>query len=99
VLDFLYPPGWQRPVSRLLTLLAHHHRTDGRYISLERIIEQTGELLRSPAKVTGHDGNHDITPWFNYFLSTIWPTASLSNARAAATVSLGRLDQPCWKRA
>jgi hypothetical protein len=54
--------------------LYHHGHQVGRYISLERIIEQTKEsyyevLQRSSAG--WHDGSHDITPWFNYLLSTI----------------------------
>jgi Fic family protein len=63
-------------VSRLLSLLALY-RTGyriGRYISLERIIEQSQEhyydaLRRS--SVGWHDGTHDILPWFHYFLSMV----------------------------
>jgi Fic family protein len=79
VLDFLcihpFRDGNGR-VSRLLTLLAlyHHGHGVGRYISLERIIEQTKEsyyeVLRK-SSMGWHKGNHDIFPWFNYFLSTI----------------------------
>ncbi len=79
VLDFLcihpFRDGNGR-VSRLLTLLAlyHHGHQVGRYISLERIIEQTKESyyeVLQKSSTGWHDGNHDITPWFNYFLSTI----------------------------
>jgi Fic family protein len=63
-------------ISRLLTLLAlyHHGHKVGRYISLERIIEQSKEsyyeaLQRS--SVGWHAGSHDIMPWFHYFLSVI----------------------------
>lgn len=63
-------------VSRLLTLLAlcHHGYSVGRYISLERIVEQSKasyyEALQT-SSVGWHDGSHDIMPWFHYFLSTI----------------------------
>jgi len=79
VLDFLcihpFRDGNGR-VSRLLTLLAlyHHGHTVGRYISHERIVEQTKEsyyeaLQRSSAD--WHEGRHDVLPWFNYLLSTL----------------------------
>ncbi|HEU4369278.1 MAG TPA: Fic family protein [Methylomirabilota bacterium] len=63
-------------VSRLLTLLAlyHHGHRIGRYISLERVVEQTKEayydvLQRSSAR--WHEAHHDVLPWFNYFLTTL----------------------------
>jgi len=63
-------------VSRLLTLLAlyQHGMEAGRYVSLEKLVEDTREdyyrvLLESSRK--WHDGRHDIIPWFNYFLSII----------------------------
>ena len=79
VLDFLcihpFRDGNGR-VSRLLTLLAlyHHQHAVGRYISLERIIEQTKESyyeVLQKSSASWHEGDHDIFPWFNYFLSTM----------------------------
>jgi Fic family protein len=63
-------------VSRLLTLLSlyHHGYNVGRYISLERIIEQSKESYYQAlqtSSVRWHDGSHDIMPWVQYFLSTI----------------------------
>jgi Fic family protein len=63
-------------VSRLLTLLAlyHHGHSIGRYISLERIVEQSkaGYYEALQTSSTGwHDGSHDVIPWLQYFLSTI----------------------------
>ena len=63
-------------VSRLLTLLAlyHHGHTVSRYVSIERIIEQTKESYYETLQASSvgwHDGSHDIMPWFHYFLSTI----------------------------
>jgi Fic family protein len=63
-------------VSRLLTLLAlYQHGYDvGRYISLERLIEDTRDdyydvLQRSSAG--WHEGRHDLLPWLNYFLTIV----------------------------
>ena len=63
-------------VSRLLTLLTLYHlgHNVGRYISLERIIEQNKESyyeVLQTSSVGWQDGSHDIMPWFHYFLSTI----------------------------
>ena len=79
VLDFLcihpFRDGNGR-VSRLLTLLAlyEHGFSVGKYISLERIVEQSKvtyyeTLNRSSQK--WHQTKHDYLPWFNYFLGTI----------------------------
>ena len=79
VLDFLcihpFRDGNGR-VSRLLTLLLlyQHGYEAGRFISLEKIIEDSKDdyyrtLLESS---TGwHDGDFNLLPWWNYFLSTI----------------------------
>jgi Fic family protein len=63
-------------VSRLLTLLAlyHHGYRVGRYISIERIIEQTKETYYEAiqkSSIGWHEGKHDILPWFNYTLGVI----------------------------
>lgn len=58
--------------ARLLTLLLLYHfdYQVGRFISLERIIEESKEtyyeaLVKS--SVDWHEGKHDIFPWLNYF--------------------------------
>lgn len=79
VLDFLcihpFRDGNGR-VARLLSLLTlyHHDYEVGRYISLERLIEQSKDdyyeaLRRSSAD--WHEGRHDLLPWLNYFLTII----------------------------
>jgi Fic family protein len=79
VLDFLcihpFRDGNGR-VSRLLTVLAlyHHGFEVGRYISLERLIEESKEdyyaVLESSS--TGwHEGKHALLPWLNYFLAVV----------------------------
>jgi len=79
VLDFLcihpFRDGNGR-VARLVTLLAryHHGSTVGRYISHERIVEQTKESYYDAlyqSSVGWHEGQHDVLPWFNYLLSTL----------------------------
>ena len=79
VLDFLsihpFRDGNGR-VSRLLTLLALYQNGYGvgKYISLERIVEQSKvtyyESLNK-SSLGWHQSKHNIMPWFHYFLSTI----------------------------
>jgi Fic family protein len=82
VLDFLcihpFRDGNGR-ISRLLTLLlCYHHGHDvGRYISFERIVEQTKEDYYEALKISSsgwHEGTHDVMPWFTYLLS-VWRMA------------------------
>ena len=61
-------------VSRLLTLLAlyQHGYEVGRYISLERLIEEAKDdyyhVLQESSQ-RWHEGKHDLLPWLNHFLS------------------------------
>jgi Fic family protein len=90
VLDFLcihpFRDGNGR-VSRLLTLLAlyHHGHQVGRYISLERLVEDTREdyyeVLRRSSE-GWHDGRHDLVPWVNYFLAILRRAYLLFEERA-----------------
>ncbi|MFC1522852.1 Fic family protein [Elusimicrobiota bacterium] len=62
--------------ARLLTLLAlyQHGFTVGKYISLERIIEQSKETYYETLNKSSqkwHETRHDVFPWFNYFLGTV----------------------------
>ncbi|MBU1599610.1 Fic family protein [bacterium] len=79
VLDFLcihpFRDGNGR-VSRLLTLLAlyHHGYEVGKYISLERIIEQSKETYYEVLQKSSSnwpEAKHDISPWLHYFLGVI----------------------------
>jgi len=79
ILDFLcihpFRDGNGR-VSRLLTLLAlyHHGYEVGKYVSLERIIEQSKETYYEALQKSSqdwHEAKHDISPWLHYFLGTI----------------------------
>jgi Fic family protein len=63
-------------VSRLLLLLSLYHLgfTGGRYVSLERVIEQSKdryyETLRQSSQ-GWHNGRHDFWPYVNYLLFTL----------------------------
>jgi Fic family protein len=79
VLDFLcihpFRDGNGR-VSRLLTVLAlyHHGIEVGRYISLERLIEESKEdyyAVLQASSAGWHEGKHDLLPWLNYFLAVV----------------------------
>lgn len=79
VLDFLcihpFRDGNGR-VARMLALLAlYQHGYDvGRYISLERLVEESKddyyEALRRSSE-GWHEGRHDLIPWLNYFLGVL----------------------------
>lgn len=63
-------------VSRLLLLLSLYHLgfDAGRYISLERIIEQSKERYYETLKQSSqrwHEGRHDPWPYVNYLLYTL----------------------------
>jgi len=75
ILDFLcihpFLDGNGR-VARLLTLmlLYHFNYEVGRYISLERIIEESKETYYETLEASSrgwHEGRHDLMPWLNYF--------------------------------
>jgi Fic family protein len=79
VLDFLsihpFRDGNGR-VSRLLTLLALYQQgfQVGKYISIERIIEQSKETYYESLNKSSqrwHQAKHDCLPWFNYFLGMV----------------------------
>lgn len=75
ILDFLcihpFLDGNGR-VARLLTLmlLYHFNYEVGRYISLERVVEESKETYYETLEVSSqgwHQGRHDVMPWLNYF--------------------------------
>lgn len=79
ILDFLcihpFRDGNGR-VSRLLTLLAlyQHGYEVGKYISLERTVEQSKETYYESLNKSSqkwHQAKHDINPWLHYFLGTV----------------------------
>ena len=74
ILDFLcihpFRDGNGR-LARLLTLLLLYHfdYRVGRYISLERIIEESKQTYYEALEASSqgwHEGTHDVAPWLNY---------------------------------
>lgn len=79
VLDFLcihpFPDGNGR-MARLLTLqlLYHFDYAVGRFISLERIFEESKESYYETLEASSqrwHEGTHDVMPWLDYFWGTL----------------------------
>jgi Fic family protein len=79
ILDFLcihpFADGNGR-VSRLLTVLLLHQTGYGvgRYISLERLIEQSKETYYEALHVSSngwHEGRHSLNPWWEYSLGVL----------------------------
>lgn len=75
ILDFLcihpFPDGNGR-MARLLTLqlLYHFDYAAGRFISLERIFEESKESYYETLEASSqgwHEGEHNIAPWLDYF--------------------------------
>lgn len=98
-------------LGRLLTLLLLYQGgyEVGRYISLERIVEDSKEsyyeaLNRSSQK--WHDGAHDLRPWWNYFLGMLTAAykefeervGTIASARGAkremVRAAVGRMSGP-----
>lgn len=83
-------------MSRLLTLLLLYHAGHevGRFISLEKLIEESKETYyESLRKSTAgwDEGGHDIWPWLNYFLGILNAAYKEFEARAGdLTTGLGR---------
>lgn len=63
-------------MARLLTLLGlyHYGYEVGRYVSLERLVEDSREDYYATLRASSerwHDGRHDLVPWLNDFLSIV----------------------------
>jgi len=95
ILDFLcihpFLDGNGR-ISRLISLLLLYQQgyEVGRYISLERIIENTRESYYETLKTSSqnwYEGNHNIIPWITYFLSTMLAAYDDFERRANVVVS------------
>lgn len=79
-------------MSRLLSLLLLYHGgyDVGRFVSIERLIEQSKETYYDAlgrSTVGWHDGTHDLQPWLSYFLGVITAAYREFEPRAAAVTS------------
>ncbi len=79
VLDFLcihpFSDGNGRMARLLTLLLLYHFQYDvGRYVSLERIFEQSKESYYETLEASSqgwHEGKHDVIPWMTYFWGVV----------------------------
>lgn len=79
ILDFeCIHPFWDGNgrIGRLLTLLLLYQAgyEVGRYISLERIVEESKETYYEALRESSqgwHEAKHDLRPWWNYFLGML----------------------------
>ena len=81
-------------MGRLLTLLALHHADYeiGRFISLERLIDETRETYYDALHAAGHgwhEDRHDIKPWLSYFLGILTAAYGEFENRAGAVSGKG----------
>jgi Fic family protein len=79
-------------IGRLLTLLLLYQSgyEVGRYISLERIVEQSKETYYEALQKSSqgwHQANHDLRPWWNYFLGLLMAAYNEFEARVSAVTS------------
>ncbi len=97
VFDFLaiHPFGdGNGRMSRLLTLLALYQAgyEVGRFISLERLINESKETYYEALQAAGHgwhDEQHDVTPWLEYFLGIITAAYGEFESRVGAVSGRG----------
>lgn len=106
ILDFLcvhpFSDGNGR-VSRLATqlLLYQGDFALGRYISLERIVEESKESYYETLQASSagwHDGTHDPHPWLNYFWGML-QRASREFEQRVATLGDGKMNKTDLVRA
>ncbi len=79
VLDFLcihpFTDGNGRAARLITLLLLYHHGYEvGRYVSLERVIEESRESYYETLEESSdgwHEGKHDPRPWIDYFLAVM----------------------------
>jgi Fic family protein len=90
ILDFLcihpFRDGNGR-MARLLTLLLLYHGgySVGRFVSLEKIIEETKDSYYSSLNKSSqgwHEGEHNLLPWLEYFLGIVLQAYKEFEARA-----------------
>jgi Fic family protein len=97
VLDFLcihpFRDGNGRMARLLTLLLLYHFRYDvGRYLSLERVIEESKETYYEALERSSqrwHEGRHDTRPWLDYFWGVLLRAYREFEERVG-TLSLGR---------
>jgi Fic family protein len=79
-------------IGRLLTLLLLYQSgyEVGRYISLERVVEESKETYYEALRESSegwHDARHDLRPWWNYFLGMLTAAFNEFESRVGAITS------------
>lgn len=82
-------------ISRLLTLLELYRAGHlvGRYVSVERVIEETKEGYYQALEASSkgwHDGEHDALPWLEYFWSMLIGVYAEFEDRVENIISAGQ---------
>ncbi|WP_075883835.1 Fic family protein [Candidatus Protochlamydia sp. W-9] len=105
ILDFLcihpFSDGNGR-TARLLTLLLLYHfdYQVGRYISLERIFEESKESYYATLEKSSkgwHEGKHDVMPWMTYFWGVLLRAYNEFEARVG-TLKIGQGSKNAYIR-
>ena len=91
-------------IGRLLTLLLLYQAgyEVGRYISLERIVEESKETYYEALHRSSqgwHAGQHDLRPWWNYFLGTLTAAFNEFEARVGTITSARGAKRSMVRRA
>jgi Fic family protein len=91
-------------IGRLLTLLLlYQSRYEvGRYISLERIVEDSKETYYEALYKSSqgwHEGKHDLRPWWNYFLGMLTAAYNEFEARVGTITSAKGAKRDMVRRA
>jgi Fic family protein len=81
-------------IGRLLTLLLLYQAgyEVGRYVSLERLVQESSTTYYEALYQTGigwHTDEHDITPWLNYFLGIVTAAYNEFESRVGAVDGRG----------
>ncbi len=81
-------------MSRLLTLLLLYQADYkvGRYVSLERLVQDSSETYYEALQAAGrgwHTGEHDVRPWLEYLLGIVAAAYQEFEARAGAVSGRG----------
>ena len=87
-------------MARLLTLLLLYQTgyEVGRYVSLEKVIEETKEQYYETleqSSVGWHEGEHNLLPWIDYFLVMLLKSYQRFEERVGQTSDVKR--QKGWK--
>jgi len=80
-------------MGRLLTLLLYQACYGvGRYVSLERLVQDTSDTYYEAVQAAGigwHTGEHDLTPWLEYLLGIVAAACKEFESRVGVVAGRG----------